>query len=75
MSVGAKATIKAVVVTAAHANAALTLGRNTALQIAQVQTQITDAINALNVLVADMTRVNAADPNITTVNAIITSLS
>ena len=72
---GAKASIAAVVPATTHTSAAQTLGRNPALQITQAQTQITDAVNALKVIGSDMTKGNASDPNIATINAIITSLS
>jgi hypothetical protein len=72
---GAKTTIAAIVPAATHVTASQSLGRSPAILHAQAQVQITDCINLLKQVVADMTKGNPSDPNITTLNTVITSLS
>jgi hypothetical protein len=72
---GAKATIAAIVPATTHTAAAQSLGRNPIMLHAQVQVQITDCINLLKQVVKDMTVGNASDPNIATLNTVITNLS
>jgi len=72
---GAKTTIAAIVPANTHTVAAQSAGRSPVLMHQQVQVQLTDCINMLKAVVADMTRGNAADPNIATINTVITNLS
>ena len=72
---GSKATIAALVPATTHISASQALGRNPTMLHQQAQTQLNDAINILKQVVADMTRGNPSDPNIATLNTVITNLS
>ncbi len=72
---GAKAILKAVVPAGTHITAAQSLGRDAVTMLNETQTQITDSVNGLKVIVADMTAGNPSDPNIATLNTVITTLS
>jgi hypothetical protein len=72
---GAKATISATIPAATHTGAAQLLGRNAAMMHIQAQAHIEDCINLLKQVIKDMTLGNSSDPNIATLNTIITNLS
>jgi hypothetical protein len=72
---GAKATIAAIVPQTTHVTAAQSLGRSPSTLHAQAGVQLTDTINLLKQVVSDMTKGNPSDPNIATLNTVITNLS
>ena len=72
---GAKTTIKSIVPSGTHITAAQSLGRDAQTGITEAQTQLTDSVSSLKLIVADMTAGNPSDPNIATLNTVITTLS